>query len=111
MKIGFIIPEKFALSRFPGKPLHKIKGFLMLSKTNGQSAKAIRHKDLYVARDSKKILKFYKKNKIKFCLISNKYLTKTDRVVEFLKKVNFINYLLYMSRSYMLRNKKNIFLK
>ena len=93
MKIGFVIPARFASSRFPGKPLAKIKGVPMLLRTYKQCVKAVGHKDLYVATDSKKIIEFCKKNKIKFCLTSKKCLTGTDRVAEFSKKVNYSNYI------------------
>ena len=55
MKIGFVIPARYASNRFPGKPLAKIKGIPMLLRTYRQCVKAVGHKDLYVATDSKKL--------------------------------------------------------
>ena len=70
MKIAFVIPARYKSSRFPGKPLKKILGIPMLLRTFKQCEKAVGKKDLFVATENKKIVKFCKKNKIQYCLTS-----------------------------------------
>ena len=92
MKIAFVIPARYKSSRFPGKPLKKILGIPMLLRTFKQCEKAVGKKDLFVATENKKIVKFCKKNKIQYCLTSKKCLTGTDRIAEFAKKFKYSNY-------------------
>ena len=95
MKIAFVIPARYKSRRLPGKPLKKILGIPMLSRTVTQCLKVIDKKDLFVLTDHQKIYNFCESINIKCIVIKKKSLTGTDRVAHFAnrnkKYTNFIN--------------------
>ena len=97
MKIAFVIPARYKSKRLPGKPLKKILGVPMLSRTVSQCLKVIDKKDLFVLTDNQKISNFCKSININCFVINKKSLTGTDRVAHFAninkskKYSNFIN--------------------
>ena len=56
MKIAFVIPARYKSKRLPGKPLKKILGVPMLSRTVSQCLKVIDKKDLFVLTDNQKMV-------------------------------------------------------
>ena len=86
MKFAYVIPARYKSSRFPGKPLKKILGKPMLLRTYHRCVRAVGKKNLFIATDDKKIVKFCIKNNLKYLLTSKKCLTGTDRVAEFSQK-------------------------
>ena len=94
MNISIIIPARIGSSRFPMKPLYKIKNIPMIIRTCNQCAKAFDRKKIFVATDSKKIFSLCKNYDYKSIMIKDKCLTGTDRVALASKKINseyFIN--------------------
>ena len=95
MKIAFVIPARYKSKRLPGKPLKKILGVPMLSRTVKQCLKAVDKKDLFVLTDTQKIKNFCKSINTNCIVIKKKSLTGTDRIAHFAGKnkkyTNFIN--------------------
>ena len=93
MKFLVVIPARLKSKRLPNKPLIKINGLPMIVRTYKQCSKAVDHKNIIVACDSKKIAHICKIHKIKYLMTSRKCLTGTDRVYEVSKKVLAENYI------------------
>lgn len=72
MKIAFVIPARYKSRRLPGKPLKKILGIPMLSRTVTQCLKVIDKKDLFVLTDHQKIYNFCESINIKCIVIKKK---------------------------------------
>jgi 3-deoxy-manno-octulosonate cytidylyltransferase (CMP-KDO synthetase) len=77
-----VIPARMKSSRFPGKPLFKIKGLTILERVYLQCLKAAKHKQIYVATESKEIVSFCKKKNIQ-CINTGKAETALDRIAKF----------------------------
>ena len=92
--ILIVIPARYKSSRFPGKPLVKINGIEMIKRTYSR-CKLSGHlpNNIVVATESKKIIKFCKKNSMNSIFTSSKCLTGTDRVAEVAKRLNYKYYI------------------
>jgi len=91
MKILAIIPVRMGSSRFPGKPLARIKGKTM-TQIIYQNVKLSKHiDDVYVATCDKVIFDHVKKFGGKVVMTSLKHKRATDRTAEALKKIEIKN--------------------
>lgn len=81
-KIGVVIPARYKSTRFPGKPLAKIKGKEMIIWVAEIAEKAIGIENVYIATENKEIVDVVKKYGYKVILTSDSCLTGTDRVAE-----------------------------
>jgi len=77
-----VIPARFKSTRFPGKPLKKILGKLMIERVWEKCVKAINKENVVVATDDYRIFSFCKLKKINVIITSSSCKTGTDRVFE-----------------------------
>ena len=84
---SIIIPARFKSSRFPGKPLAKIKGIEMIIRVCKICNKVLPKNKIFVATDNLKIKKVVEDNFFKSILVKKKCFTGTDRVYEASKKI------------------------
>ncbi len=81
-KVAVIIPARYKSSRFPGKPLAKIKGKEMILWVAEISEKAVGKDLTYIATENKEIANLVKENGYNVILTSDDCKTGTDRVAE-----------------------------
>lgn len=81
-KVAVVIPARFKSSRFPGKPLAKIKGKEMIIWVAEIAEKAVGKSNVYIATENEEIVDTVKGYGYKVVLTSDKCLTGTDRVAE-----------------------------
>lgn len=93
MKACVIIPARFSSSRFPGKPLVNILGKPMIIRVAEISAKAVGHKNVYVATEDKKIYDIVQSSGFSALMTSVDALTGTDRVAEASKLLDYDIYI------------------
>ena len=96
MKKSFsiVIPVRFNSSRFPGKPLKKIKSIPLMIWVGKKCQQVTNSKNIFFATDNKKIFETAKKYNFSSIMTSKKCLTGTDRVAEaskLIKKKIIIN--------------------
>ena len=84
-----VIPARYKSTRFPGKPLAKIKGIPMLKRTYMQCLKATNKNNIIIATEDLKIKNYCLENKMPVLMTSKKCLTGTDRIAEIAKKKKF----------------------
>ena len=89
MKACVIIPARFKSSRFPGKPLVKLKGKEMILWVAELSTKAVNISNVFVATDDLRISKLVEKNGYNSILTSQNSLTGTDRVAEAVEGLDY----------------------
>ena len=87
MVIG-IIPVRMASTRFPGKPLAKIKGHSMIEHVYRRSLKAKNIDDLYIATCDREIAHEAESFGAKFIMTADTHTRGTDRVVEAARQVS-----------------------
>jgi 3-deoxy-manno-octulosonate cytidylyltransferase (CMP-KDO synthetase) len=88
-KVAIIIPVRMGSSRFPGKPLCKIKKESMVQRIYNIAVKT-KVKDVYVACCDQEVVNHLKKNKINYVITSKKHKRATERTAEALKKIEQI---------------------
>lgn len=88
MKIIGIIPARYESTRFPGKPLVKIKGMPMIERVYKQALKSRYINRVLIATDDKRIVECAKGFYAKALLTSSKHKTGTDRIYEALKDID-----------------------
>ena len=81
-----IIPARIKSTRLPGKPLRIINNKPLIYWTWKNCSKAISANNIFVATDSKKIVKVCKEYGIRSIMTSSSCLTGTDRVAEAISK-------------------------
>lgn len=81
-KVAVVIPARYKSSRFPGKPLAKIKGKEMIIWVAEIAEKAIGKDNVYIATENKEIVDTVKHYGYKVILTSDTCQTGTDRVAE-----------------------------
>jgi 3-deoxy-manno-octulosonate cytidylyltransferase (CMP-KDO synthetase) len=81
-KVAVVIPARFKSTRFPGKPLAKIKGKEMILWVADVAKKSVGIDNVYVATENEDIVSVVKNNGYKVILTSDSCLTGTDRVAE-----------------------------
>ena len=89
-----VIPARYKSSRFPGKPLAKIKGKEMILHVSEKAEKAVGKENVYIATENQEIALLVRKNGYNVILTSDSCLTGTDRVAEASKEIDadiFIN--------------------
>ena len=88
MNYILVIPARYKSTRFPGKPLVKIKGKTLLQRVYEQCLKAVDSDKIFVATDDYQIQQHCISTDMKCVLTSEECLTGTDRVAEVSKKIN-----------------------
>jgi 3-deoxy-manno-octulosonate cytidylyltransferase (CMP-KDO synthetase) len=89
-----VIPARYKSSRFPGKPLAKIKGKEMILHVAKKAEQAVGKENVYIATENQEIALLVRKNGYNVILTSDSCLTGTDRVAEASKEIDadiFIN--------------------
>jgi len=81
-KVAVVIPARYKSSRFPGKPLAKIKGKEMIIWVAEIAEKAVGRDNVYIATENEEIVDVVKGNGYKVVLTSDSCPTGTDRVAE-----------------------------
>jgi 3-deoxy-manno-octulosonate cytidylyltransferase (CMP-KDO synthetase) len=81
-KVAVVIPARYKSSRFPGKPLAKIKGKEMIIWVAEIAEKAIGKENVYIATENEEIVNVVKEYGYRVVLTSDSCLTGTDRVAE-----------------------------
>lgn len=81
-KVAVVIPARYKSSRFPGKPLAKIKGKEMIIRVADIASQAVGIENVYVATENQEIVDVVKNYNYKVILTSDDCLTGTDRVAE-----------------------------
>ena len=82
MKASVIIPARYESTRFPGKPLAKIKNKEMIIHVAERASSAREVSEVIVATDSSKIVDVVKKYGYKAVMTSSSHKSGTDRVAE-----------------------------
>jgi len=77
-----VIPARFKSTRFPGKPLTKIRGREMVLRVADLAAGAVELENVYVATDSLEISDVVTRAGFKVVITSETCMTGTDRVAE-----------------------------
>ena len=95
MKVLLLIPARMGSSRFPGKPLEKIKGVSMIRRVYLNSIKSNLIADTYVATCDKVIFNHIKDIGGKVVMTSKKHERATDRCAEALLKIEKIKKKVY----------------
>ncbi len=88
MKTIVIIPARYKSSRFPGKPLVKLLGKIMIQWVAELSARAVGKDNVYVATDDTKIQSEVIELGYQVVMTSDQCLTGTDRLAEVAQKVD-----------------------
>ena len=88
MKTIGVIPARYKSSRFPGKPLAKIRDKPMIWWVYNQSKKVEEFDEVFVATDDKRIKNKCKELGIEVIMTSEKHPTGSDRVAEVADKVD-----------------------
>ncbi len=86
-KIYGVIPARMAASRFPGKPLYKIKGKAMIEHVYIRSKMYKKWNNLVLATCDNEIIKFCNNKKFNSVLTSNIHTRALDRVAEAIQKI------------------------
>lgn len=86
--IAVVIPARYESTRFPGKPLVKIKDKEMVLWVADQSSQAVGIENVYIATDSNRIRDVVQRAGYKTVMTSSKCLTGTDRVAEAAKNID-----------------------
>lgn len=81
-KVAVVIPARYKSSRFPGKPLAKIKGKEMIIWVAEIAEKAVGKENVYIATENQEIVDCVKGYGYRVILTSDSCLTGTDRVAE-----------------------------
>ena len=81
-KVAVVIPARYKSSRFPGKPLAKIKGKEMILWVAGIAELAVGLENVYIATENEEIVDVVKRSGYKVVLTSDSCATGTDRVAE-----------------------------
>lgn len=81
-KVAVVIPARYKSSRFPGKPLAKIKGKEMIIWVAETAETAVGRENVYVATENEEIVDVVKGYGYKVILTSDSCPTGTDRVAE-----------------------------
>jgi len=81
-KVAVVIPARYKSSRFPGKPLAKIKGKEMILWVAEISEKAVGKEFTYIATENEEIANLVRERGYKVILTSDSCKTGTDRVAE-----------------------------
>ena len=81
-KVAVVIPARYKSSRFPGKPLAKIKGKEMIIWVAEIAEKAIGKENVYIATENEEIVDVVKGYGYKVAITSDSCQTGTDRVAE-----------------------------
>ena len=81
-KVLAVIPARWASSRFPGKPLAKIRGIPMIQRVLEQADKAKCVSEVIVATDDSRILEFLNNAGYKAIMTSADHPSGTDRIAE-----------------------------
>lgn len=81
-KVAVVIPARYKSSRFPGKPLAKIKGKEMIIRVAEIAEAAVGIQNVYIATENEEIVDVVKGYGYKVVLTSDSCLTGTDRVAE-----------------------------
>ncbi len=95
MKIIGIIPARMESSRFPGKPLKKIKNKAMIDYVYENAIKNKLLDDVFIATCNKEIAEHCKLNDYKFVMTSIKHKRASDRCAEALKKIENLKKIKY----------------
>ncbi len=77
-----IIPARFDSSRFPGKPLAKIKGKSMINRVWSKCISASSEEKVFVATDDERIERHCSEHGMQVIMTSSECLTGTDRLAE-----------------------------
>ncbi|MAW31180.1 MAG: 3-deoxy-manno-octulosonate cytidylyltransferase [Flavobacteriales bacterium] len=88
MKVVGIIPARFESTRFPGKPLAKIKGKSMIQRVYEQCKKSKQLSDVVVATDDERIYNHIKSFSGKVVMTNKHHLTGTERCNEAAQSMN-----------------------
>lgn len=86
-EVAVVIPARYKSSRFPGKPLAKIKGKEMILHVAEKAEQAIGKENVYIATENQNISKIVKAAGYKVVITSDNCLTGTDRVAEAAKEI------------------------
>lgn len=86
--VAVVIPARYKSSRFPGKPLAKIKGKEMVIRVAEIAEKAVGIDNVYIATENEEIVDVVKNYGYKVILTSDDCLTGTDRVAEASLEIN-----------------------
>ena len=81
-RVAVVIPARYKSSRFPGKPLAKIKGKEMIIRVADIAAEAVGIENVYIATENQEIVDVVKDYNYKVILTSDDCMTGTDRVAE-----------------------------
>ena len=81
-KVAVVIPARYKSSRFPGKPLAKIKEKEMIIWVAEIAEKAVGRENVYIATENEEIVDIVKSYNYKVILTSDTCPTGTDRVAE-----------------------------
>ena len=81
-KVAVVIPARYKSSRFPGKPLAKIKEKEMIIWVAEIAEKAVGRENVYIATENEEIVDVVKSYNYKVILTSDTCPTGTDRVAE-----------------------------
>ena len=84
-----VIPARYASSRFPGKPLEKLKGKPILQWVVEGARKSKLIDEIYVATDDSRIAKLCEELNVNFVMTSADCATGTDRIFEATKNLKF----------------------
>ncbi len=95
MKIIGIIPARMESTRFPGKPLKKIKNKAMIDFVYENATKNQLLDDVYIATCNKEIAEHCKLKNYKFVMTSTKHKRASDRCAEALKKIENLKKIKY----------------
>lgn len=85
-KVVGIIPARYASSRFPGKPLAKLGGKMVIEHVVGQASIIL--DDVYVATDDERIFDAVVSFGGKAVMTSTRHKSGTDRIREALERIN-----------------------
>lgn len=89
MKVIAVIPARYGSTRFPGKPLVKIKDKTLIEWVIAGSQTSKYLKDIIVATDDEQIFTVAKNAGVKAVMTSEKCATGTDRIFEATKDIDF----------------------
>ena len=87
-KVIAVIPARYASSRFPGKPLAKIKGKPMIQWVYDTVSSIEEIDEAYIATDDTRISECVEKFGGKYVMTSDKHNSGSDRIAEAISKIN-----------------------